>query len=192
MLLTTTDFVSPPDLIGVTTSFLGGEIDLDPASSEAANTLVNANRYFTPEHNGLRQTWKAKNIYLYPPRDLLSSSEQPKDPHLFRRNRRFQKSAQRVWLEECYLQYRKNTFREGIVFLTSSEVALITTQKLNIDLPMCILKEHPSLYLDTPELPKLTNSRCYGFVFYLPDSEDTNRRIGEFIEFYSPLGRVYC
>jgi hypothetical protein len=189
---TTIDFVSPPDLIGVTTSFLGGEIDLDPASSEAANTLVNANRYFTPEHNGLRQTWKAKNIYLYPPRDLLSSSEQPKDPHLFRRNRRFQKSAQRVWLEECYRQYLKNTFREGIVFLTSSEVALITTQKLNIDLPMCILKEHPSLYLDMPELPKLTNSRCYGFVFYLPDFEDTNRRIREFIESYSPLGRVYC
>ena len=64
MLQATIDFVSPPDLIGVTTSFLGGEIDLDPASSDAANTLVNANRYFTPEHNGLRQKWKAKNVYL--------------------------------------------------------------------------------------------------------------------------------
>lgn len=191
MPLAATDFVSPADLVGVTTAFFDGRIDLDPASSHAANTLINANRYFTPAENGLRQIWKANNVYLYPPKDFLTYSEQPPDTNLFRKRRRFAKSAQRVWLEECYKQYLKNNFKEAIVFLTSSEVALITTQRLGIDFPVCILKEHPALHLDTEELPKLSNSRCHGFVFYFPDSEKPDERVNDFIDLYSPLGRVY-
>jgi hypothetical protein len=191
MPLAATDFVSPAELIGVTTAFLGGRIDLDPASSHAANTLINAQRYFTPDDNGLKQTWKAKNVYLYPPKDFLNFNEQPADPNIFRKRRRFAKSAQRVWLEECYRQYLRNNFKEAIVFLTSSEVALISTQRLKIDFPMCILKEHPALHLDRDDLPKLQNSRCYGFVFYFPDSENPEKRVNEFIDLYSPLGRVY-
>ena len=44
------DFVSPPDVVGVTTAFLGG-IDLDPASSKDANGLIQAQRFFTPKEN---------------------------------------------------------------------------------------------------------------------------------------------
>lgn len=185
------DFVSPVDLVGTTTAFFGGRIDLDPASSHVANTLINAQKYFTPLENGLKQTWKAKNVYLYPPKDLLTFNEQPVDTQLFRKKRRFTKSAQRVWLEECYRQYLRNHFKEAVVFLTSSEVALISTQRLNIDFPMCILKEHPSLHLDTEDLPKAQNSRCYGFVLYLPDSNNPIERVRDFIDLYSPLGRVY-
>lgn len=192
MPLAAIDFVSPPDVIGVTASFFNGAIDLDPASSKEANTLVNANRFYTFEDNGLQQEWRAKNIYLYPPRDILSVSEQPKETLLFTRRRRFQKSAQRVWLEESIRRYRKAEFDEGILFLTSSQVALLVTQALNIDLPMCVLKKHPELYLDTPGLPKLTNTRCLGFILYLPSPVNTEERIGDFISLYSSLGRVYC
>jgi len=192
MPLAAIDFVSPPEVIGVTASFFNGSIDLDPASSTEANTLVGANKYFTVEHNGLNQTWKAKNVYLYPPRDFLLSDEQPKEHLLFTRRRRFQKSAQRVWLEEALRRYRKAEFDEGIIFLTSSQVALLVTQTLNIDLPICILKKHPELYLDSPGLPKLSNTRCLGFVLYLPSPFNTEERIGDFVNLYSPLGRVYC
>jgi hypothetical protein len=185
------DFVSPADLIGVTTSFFGGQIDLDPASSDSANTLINAYRYFTHEHNGLAQEWRASSVYLYPPRDFLLSSEQPPDPLLFKRRRRFQKSAQRVWLEEILRRYRKAEFEEAVIFLTSSEVALLVTQKLKIDLPMCILKEHPQLLLDEPGLPKLSNTRCLGFVLYLPTPINTESRVMDFANQYSLLGRVY-
>jgi len=41
------------------------------------------------------------------------------------------------------------------VFLTSTEVALLVTQKLDIDMPICILNKRPELYIDTPGLPKL-------------------------------------
>ena len=192
MPLAATDFVSPFDVVGVTTSFFGGSIDLDPASSEDANTLINANRFFTFEHNGLAQDWKAKNIYLYPPRDVLYSAEQPKEVLLFKRRKRFQKSAQRVWLEECLRRYRKAEFDEAIIFLTSSQVALLVTQSLNIDLPMCILKRHPALHIDSPGLPKLENTRCIGFILYLPSPLNTEERVMEFSNLYSQLGRIYC
>lgn len=186
-----TDFVSPPEIVGTTSAFFGGRIDLDPASSKSANTLVNADRFFTAEDNGLKQVWKAKNVYLYPPRDCLTYDEQPPDTSVFRRKKRFVKSAQRVWLEECYRQYLRNTFEEAIIFLTSTEVALITTQKIGLDLPLCVLREKPALHLDTPDLPKISNTRCYGFILYMPVSDCPTKRIGDFIEFYSPLGRVY-
>ena len=191
MPLAETDFVSPPNLVAVTTSFFGGQIDLDPASSEEANVLINAYRFFTQVDNGLNQIWKAQSVYLYPPRDFLLYNEQPPDHVLFKRKRRFQKSAQRVWLEEILRKYKRAEFEEAIILLTSSEVALLVTQKLKIDLPMCIMKEHPQLLLDEPGLPKLTNTRCLGFVLYLPSPTNTEQRIMEFTTQFSILGRVY-
>jgi len=179
------DFVSPPDVIGTVTSFFGGKIDLDPASSDHANTIVKH------EDNGLIQQWKAQSVYLYPPRDVLSSSEQPREVLIFNRRRRFQKSAQRVWLEEAVKKYTRGEFEEAIIFLTSTQVALLVTQKLNFDFPICILKEPPELYIDAPGLPKIKNTRCLGFLLYLPSSINTEDRILDFYTLFSPLGRVY-
>ena len=53
MVLASFDYISPPDLIAVTSAFLGGEIFLDPASNERANTIVQATRYFNWKDNGL-------------------------------------------------------------------------------------------------------------------------------------------
>lgn len=185
------DFVSPADVIGITTAFFGGEIDLDPASSEHANTLVCANRFFTEPDNGLLQTWKAKNIYLYPPREFATGSEQPESPLLFVRRRKFQKSKQRVWLEETNRRYLKQEFDEAIVFLTSTDVALRVTQKINLDLPFCVMKELPKLAFDAPGLPESTSTRCMGFILYFPSAKNYEKRIEEFKELYSLLGRVF-
>jgi len=186
------DFVSPSDVIGVTTAFFDGKIDLDPASSPHANTLVCANRFFTEEDNGLKQNWKAKTVYLYPPRELLAGTEQPDSPLLFVKRRKFQKSKQRVWLEETYKRYMRQEFEEAIVFLTSADVALKVTQKIGLDLPMCVMKDTPKLSLDQPGLPDLKNARCIGFVLYFPSSKNYDERMKNFIELYSLLGRVYC
>lgn len=191
MVLASFDFVSPPDLIAVTTAFLGGEIFLDPASNERANTLVQATRFFNWEHNGLNQSWKGKNIYLYPPRDIALKNEQPKSTRLFEKTSYFKKSNQRVWLEQANKKWMKREFDEGIVFITSTEVALIATQKSGIDLPMCILKEHPQLIKDDEEMSAVKNSKVFGFVFYFPSVNNYENRIHDFHQQYSDLGRVY-
>lgn len=191
MVLATVDFVSPLDLIATTTSFFGGEIFLDPASSDNANNVVQATRYFSWENNGLIQDWKGKNIYLYPPRDISLKSDQPKSDKLFEKAKYFKKSNQRVWLELAYKKWIKKEFDEGIIFITSTEVALLVTQKVGIDLPVCVLKEHPKLLQDTKELKPLKQSKVFGFVFYLPSINDYQQRTHDFHRLYSDLGRVY-
>jgi len=186
------DFVSPADVVGVTTSFFNGAIDLDPASSEHANGLIQAQRFFTPKEDGLSQSWKAKSLYLYPPRDTIAFDKQPHQRSLFGRNKRFAKSAQRVWLEEAHRRYLQNEFQEAIVFLTSAEVALRVVQLLDIDLPLCILKNHPKLSKDQKDLPAVQSTRCLGFVLYFPCSTNTHERITQFHQSYSLLGRTYC
>lgn len=191
MVLSSKDFVSPINLVATTAAFFDNRIDLDPASSSNANKVVQAERFFNWEQNGLLQEWKASRVYLYPPRDYLLHSEQPKNTKLFEKQYKFKKSSQRVWLEVTYKKWIKREFDEAIVFLTSTEVALLVTQKLNIDTPICVLKEKPKLLWDEKDLTPLKNTKVYGFVLYFPGIENTDKKISKFIDFYSNLGRVY-
>lgn len=183
------DYISPPIIAATTAAFFGGSIELDPASSEEANSVVQAEKFFTWRENGLIQTWKAKNIYLFPPKETLTGREQPKDTRLFRKNLRFKKSAQRVWLELCYQKWLRKEFEQAVIFLTSSEVALLVTQKINFDFPLCILSERPKL-LQEPEL-KPVKSKVFGFIYYLPSVNEYENSVLKFTNYYSNLGRVY-
>ena len=183
------DFISPFELVATTAAFFGGSIDLDPASSESANSVVQADRFFTWKENGLNQPWKADSVFLYPPKSTLNGAEQPKDTRLFRKNLRFKKSAQRVWLELCYKKWLRNEFGQGIIFLTSSEVALLVTQKIGFDFPLCILSERPKLLHEQTLKP--VQAKVFGFVYYLPSQLNYENSIRSFSEHYSNLGRVY-
>lgn len=186
---TNDDFISPPDLVATTAAFFGGSIDLDPASSTVANSVIQADRFFTWRENGLIQPWKADNVYLYPPRSVLTGNEQPKDTRLFTKLLRFKKSAQRVWLEYCYQKWLRNEFGQAIIFLTSAEVALLVTQKIGFDFPFCILAERPKLIKETDLKP--VKSKVFGFLYYLPSQLNYEKNIRKFSEHYSNLGRVY-
>lgn len=183
------DFISPPELVATTAAFFGGSIDLDPASSESANSVVQADRFFSWKENGLNQPWKADSVYLYPPKSTLNGAEQPKDTRLFRKNLRFKKSAQRVWLELAYNKWLRNEFGQGIIFLTSSEVALLVTQKIGFDFPLCILSERPKLLHEQTLKP--VQAKVFGFIYYLPSQLNYENSIRSFSEHYSNLGRVY-
>ena len=62
---------SPAGLIEAARAVLG-EIDLDPASNDVAQKIVQAKRYFTAETDGLAQEWHGR-VWLNPPysRELL-------------------------------------------------------------------------------------------------------------------------
>lgn len=59
------EWYTPPEIIAVARRVMGS-IDLDPASTPEANTVVQATTYFTIDDDGLRQTWRG-NIWLNPP-----------------------------------------------------------------------------------------------------------------------------
>jgi hypothetical protein len=183
------DFISPPELVATTAAFFGGSIDLDPASSESANSIIQADRFFTWKENGLNQPWRADSVFLYPPKSTLNGAEQPKDTRLFRKNLRFKKSAQRVWLELAYNKWLRNEFGQGILFLTSSEVALLVTQKIGFDFPLCILSERPRLLHEQTLKP--VQAKVFGFIYYLPSQLNYENSIRSFSEHYSNLGRLY-
>ena len=44
-----------------------GDIELDPASSDAANCIIQARRYYTAERDGLAQDWTAESLWMNPP-----------------------------------------------------------------------------------------------------------------------------
>lgn len=191
MVLSSEDYVTPIDLAATTAAFFDNKLDLDPASSQHANQVVQANRYFTWEDNGLLQSWKAKNIYLYPPKDILLKDEQPKNTKLFQKVTHFKKSSQRVWLELAYHKWLRQEFDQGIVFITSTEVALLVTQKLDFDFPLCVLKDRPKLLRDRPDLKPLKKAKVYGFVLYLPSVNNIEKSVTKFMDYYSNLGRIY-
>lgn len=59
------EWITPRPFIHLAKSVMG-DIDLDPASSDAAQRNVQARRYFTPERDGLRERWFGR-IWLNPP-----------------------------------------------------------------------------------------------------------------------------
>jgi hypothetical protein len=60
------DWGTPRKYVEAVKQVLGGEIDLDPCSN--AHSLVHAKtEYMLPEHDGLRESWNYKRVYVNPP-----------------------------------------------------------------------------------------------------------------------------
>ena len=64
---TNNDWYTPPHIIEAVKGTFGGSIELDPASSEVANKVVGAERFFTEETDGLSMEWNSRSVYLNPP-----------------------------------------------------------------------------------------------------------------------------
>lgn len=60
------EWYTPAHIARKAFDFLGG-IELDPASSQAANAVIKARRFFNVEDNGLEQSWTATTVWMNPP-----------------------------------------------------------------------------------------------------------------------------
>lgn len=59
------EWYTPPDVVELCRAALGGRIELDPASCEAAQPIVRADRYATLGHSVVE--WQADTIFCNPP-----------------------------------------------------------------------------------------------------------------------------
>ena len=81
-----------------------GEIDLDPASNEYANTRIGAERYFDIHTDGLKQEWRARTVFLNPPYGKLAHN----------------KSQAGAFLSKMIEEYYKMHFEEGITLVNAA------------------------------------------------------------------------
>ena len=60
-------YSTPESYAAVARAALGGRIVLDPASNAAAQNVIQAERWYSKEQNGLAQEWKAETVWMNPP-----------------------------------------------------------------------------------------------------------------------------
>lgn len=60
------EWYTPAPILEVARQLLG-KIELDPASCAAANTVVQAERFYTIANDGLQQSWACSTLWLNPP-----------------------------------------------------------------------------------------------------------------------------
>jgi len=92
-----------------------GSIDVDPASSELANTIVKATIFYTIDNSGLDKEWKG-NIWLNPPysSDLVS-----------------------VFIDKLISEYENNNIKEAIVLVNNATETKWFQNLMNIAISVC-------------------------------------------------------
>jgi DNA N-6-adenine-methyltransferase (Dam) len=152
-----------------------GDIDLDPASCEAANQTVKANRYYTIEDDGLSKPW-SKRVWLNPP-----YGRRYKAPNEHR-------SIIALWVEKLLQDYQSGAIDQAILLC----IAHVQTKWFQLlwDYPICFVDHYVRFYL--PEgstrpsrLGWKTEGHTYGTIFvYLGHNER------KFAEVFSQFGTV--
>ncbi len=117
------EYYSPSNIIEAARLTMGS-IDLDPASSEQANKIVKAGRFYTEQDNGLAQPWHAKTVWM---------------------NHPFGRVQNRIWIKQLVMSYENRNVSQAccITYACTSEKWF---QPL-FDYPMCFLSPRTNYYL---------------------------------------------
>lgn len=110
-----------------------GDIDLDPASTPAANLVVQAHRILTCEEDALSCDWTARNVFLNPPYGIVNG-----------------KSQAGLFIAHMADNYERDQFPEGITLVNSCTGA--KWFKPLFKFPICFVDHR--IRFDVPPLPE--------------------------------------
>lgn len=169
------EWASPPDVTAAARVVMGG-IDLDPASSPAANRVVGARTFYTRAQDGLARVWDADRVWCNPPTPAA------------------------VWWRKLAHSWAHG-FVDQAVFLGFSVEFLQTTQAarvaaagppLPLDFPICFPSSRLRFArirgdrLDTrPKCP--SHASC---IVFLPPRAAPSRAVRTFVDVFGAFGRV--
>ncbi len=180
-----TDSHGTPEAIVKAARHTLGEIDLDPASSEEFNLIVQASRYFTQDDDGLSKLWLGR-IFLNPPGGESGSV------------------VKRFW-EKLVASHELGSVTSGIwVGFNINQLQQLQRSKAGVsphDYPMCIpgrrisfigkaAKTRQQAMFPTSEVDVSSNNQPphSNFITLLPDG--TRGQLRRFREAFGEIGTV--
>jgi ParB family chromosome partitioning protein len=116
------EWFTPPRYIELARRAMGGPIDLDPASCEAANQVVRASRYFTREQDGLLRPWPARRLWMNCPYCKTATGE----------------SQQEIWTCKLISEFHAGRVEQAVA-LVNAATETRWFQRL-FDYPLCFPK----------------------------------------------------
>jgi len=182
------ELITNPDLVASAHALLG-EIDLDPASSNLANTYVGASHYYTPQDDGLNDAdWYGK-VYVFPPSGSYFFNKQLNKWKMTRTSAGTITSAHAVWYHRLYRAWLNNEIEQGLFFTNCPD--MIRYEQKIFDFPVCILKTPPELIKNSSK--GLSKHRtCTSLAVYLQPKDSPGKATERFIDIYAEKGRILC
>jgi len=139
---------TPAEYVDAVRAALGG-IELDPASSAAANVLVQAERFFTVADDALARPWHAATCFLNPPYGKARG-----------------KSNQQIWSQKLIAEYSAGHVGSAIL-LVNAAVSDGWFQPLHA-YPMAFSKERIP-FLNAAGVPQNSPTHGNAFVYFGDD-----------------------
>ena len=182
------ELITNKDLVGAVPSFMGG-IDLDPASSKVANTYVQADKFFTPQNDGLNvQEWWGR-VYLFPPSGAYFFDKYHDKWKMTRSSSGSLTSSHALWFKKLYRLWLADVVKEAVYFTNCTD--MIRYDQRIFDFPICVLKTAPTLVKNTSEgIGIHKTSTC--IVVYMQPKDNSGEATQRFIDIYSDRGRIIC
>lgn len=141
------EWYTPPNIIAAAREVLG-EIDLDPASCDKANKVVQASKIYTKEQNGLQLPWHGR-VWLNPP---FGRKQTPGT-----------KTHQGLWVQKLVEEHEKGNVTQAILLTTCRP----DTQWFHMlwSYPICFADHKIGFY--TPEKGRILQevSHAHGTLF---------------------------
>lgn len=163
--MSTNEWYTKPKYIEAAREVMGS-IELDPASCEAANQIVKAERYFTKEQNGLLQEWNARSLWLNPP---------------YARTEHYQ-SGIGLFINKCLKAYQDGNVLQAIILATTEVNAKWFAPLWQH--PICFPDHRVKFIAPEPD-PRGKYQHMFGTCFaYLGTNEE------RFIKIFSQFGHV--